>query len=164
MSLRNGNATVAIMLVVLMMAASIGMFFMMQILSTAHPDPHEDSHDYIFEGTLDGVACSGTGTSTYTPETTREYDYLVEYTIHTADRSVSDSFFLFFDSDEKLIPKFFEYVGTETIGDVTTDVYTYEDTKKQIDYKLYTSGPCILYRVIIDAADYHVIGNVILDQ
>ena len=159
-----GNTAAAVMLVVLLMAASVGMFFMMQVLSSANPDPHEDSHDYIFEGTLDGNACSGTGRSTYAPETSTEYDYLVKYTISSATDSVSGSFPLFFDANDKLIPRFFKYVGTETIGEVTTDVYTYTDENKGIDYKFYTAGPCILYRVIIDAADYHVVGNVILDQ
>ena len=159
-----GNTAAAVMLVVLLMAASVGMFFMMQALSSANPDPHEESHDYSFEGTLDGIACNGTGKSTFAPETMREYDYIVEYTISNGVRSVSDKFYLFFDMEEKLIPKFFEYIGAEIIGDVTADVYTYEDSNKGINYKLYTAGPCILYRVIIDAQDYLIVGNVVLDQ
>ena len=160
-----GNTAAAVMLVVLLMAASVGMFFMMQVLSSANPDPHEESHDYLFEGTLDGIACNGTGKSTFASEPTRGYDYIVEYTISNDERTFPDGkFYLFFDSDEKLIPKLFKYIGIEVIGDVTTDVYTYEDSNKGINYKLYTAGPCILYRVIIDAQDYHIVGNVVLDQ
>ena len=159
-----GNTAAAVMLVVLLMAASVGMFFMMQVLSSANPDPHEESHDYSFEGTLDDIACDGTGKSTFAPETMKEYDYIVKYTISNGERSENGEFFLFFDTENKLIPKFYEHIGTEVIGDVTTDVYSYHDTNKNISYKLYTAGPCILYRVIIDAQDYHIVGNVIIDQ
>jgi len=159
MSPRNGNTMIAIVLVVLMMAASVGMFVMFQALNSAHPDPHEESHDYIFEGTIDGVDYTGTGKTTYAPETLREYDYVMRYTIGP----VSDKFLLAFTLEDKLNPDLYDYVGTGTVSGVNVEVWTYDDNSGR-HYTLYTGGECILYRVEITSDSMSIVGDVMLDQ
>ncbi len=158
MSPRNGNVMVAIVLIILMMAGSAGMFILFQTLHNNNPDPHEQSHDYTFEGTIDGIAYTGAGTTNYVQETLAEYDYILKYSIGP----VSDQFFLAFTLDDKMVPKLFKFVGTDTIGDVTVDVWTYDGDGKY--YKMYTAGKSILYRIEITSETMSIVGNVILDQ
>ena len=158
---RNGNTLIAIVLVLLLIAGSLGMFFMIQILSSANPDPHEQSYDYYYEGTLDGIACTGTGTSTYTPESTKGYQYTIKYTLKSDERTLEAGFPLLFNKDDKLVPDVYgEPIGKEMIGGFETDVY--EFTNNGINYTFYTGGTSILYRVIIDAPDYSVTGDILL--
>ena len=159
---RNGNTLIAIVLVLLLMAGSVGMFFMIQILSSANPDPHEQSHDYYYEGTLDEIACTGTGTSTYTPESSKGYQYTIKYTLKSDERTFEAGFPLLFDQNDKLIPDIYgEPIGKEMIGGFETDVY--EFTNNGIHYRFNTGGTSILYQVIIEAPDYSVTGYIILN-
>ena len=163
MSPRNGNTLIAVVLVVLLMAGSVGMFFMIQVLSSANPDPHEASYDYYFEGTLNGIPCTGTGTSTYTPESpSKGYQYTIEYNLVSEETTTDTmSFFLLFGLDDKLVPEIYgEPIGKEIVGGFETDVY--EFSSQDIHYTFYTGGTSILYQVIIDAPDYSVTGYILL--
>ncbi|MBR4202958.1 MAG: hypothetical protein IKQ93_05230 [Candidatus Methanomethylophilaceae archaeon] len=158
MSPRNGNVMVAVVLVILMMAGSVGVFVLFQTIQNMNPDPHEASHDYVFEGTIEGIEYTGTGTTTYTPETLTEYDYVLKYSVGP----VSGNFLLAFTLEDKMSPRLYNYIGTDTIGEVSVDVWTYDNDGKH--YKLYTAGKCILYRVEIVSDTMSLVGNVVLDQ
>ncbi len=158
MSPRNGNVMVAVVLVILMMAGSVGAFVLFQTMQNMNPDPHEASHDYVFEGTIEGIEYTGTGTTTYTPESLTEYDYVLKYSVGP----VSGSFLLAFTLEDKMQPKLYDHVGTGTIGEITVDIWTYDGDDKR--YRLYTGGQCILYRVEITSNTMSITGNLVQEK
>ena len=159
MSSRDGNLAFAVIMVILLMAGSIGMFVLMQALSSANPDPHEVSHDYSFEGTMGGIACSGTGKSTYYNESPMNPIYVVDYSVSTAEKTITEKFTLLFGEDDRLLPEFYTYIGKQTIGDVETDVWKYSD--KGVDYKFYIGGVCVLYLVELKSSELSLIGKIV---
>jgi len=162
MNSRNGNLMVTVVLVILMMAGVAGMFLVMQALNSANPDPHEESHEYVFEGTIDGIACSGTGKSTYAPESLLEFYYVVDYTVSSVDKTVTNRFMLAFDTDDELVPELYEYVGQQLIGDIETKVWTY--SHNGVDYTFYTGGKCVLYLVEIESSELSLVGKIVDPQ
>ena len=159
MSPRNGTTMVAIVMIILLMAGTVGMFILMQALSSSHPDPHDVSHEYEFIGTLDGKECSGTGKSTYTQESIYEPIYIVDYTVSSSDDTLTDKFTLIFGKDDKLIPDIFTFIGKDLIGDVEVDVWTY--SHDGVNYKYYTGGVCVLYLVEIESSRLYLKGSAI---
>lgn len=158
MSPRNGNVMVAVVLVILMMAGSVGVFVLFQTIQNMNPDPHDVSRDYVFEGTVSGVDYTGKGTTTYAHETLNEHDYVLNYSIGP----VSDKFLLAFTLEDKMQPKLYDHVGTGTIGEITVDIWTYDGDDKR--YRLYTGGQCILYRVEITSDTMSITGNLVQEK
>jgi len=157
---RNGNTAIAIVLVILLMAGSVGIFFMMQVLMNNNPDPHDTIYDYKFEGTIDGIEYTGTGVRERFIESSTEYDYTLTYTVSSSTKTITDKCYIFYGSDDKPVPELYTFIRNDKIGDIDVEVWTYEN--KGILYTYYTGGQSMLYRVIITSDNTTLTGDIIL--
>ena len=159
---RNGNTAIAIVLVILLMAGSVGAFFMMQMLMNNNPDPHDTVYNYTFEGTIDGEDYTGTGIRERFVESSTEYDYTLTYTVSSSAKTITDECYIFYGKDDKPVSKVFTYVGTDKIDDIEVEIWTYEKKETGTLYTYYTGGQSMLYRVIITSDNTTLTGDIIL--
>ena len=150
------NKGAVIVLVVLLMASSIALFFMFQMYSTLNPDYHEHDDDFEFTGTFYGEDCTGDGKSKYTNESAREHVYYLEYSLKYGGKVYSDSTGLIFGEDDQLIPDLFTKVGISTLDDV--DVTVYERSENGVDYTYYIAEKCTLLKIVMESSDYSITG------
>lgn len=157
---RNGNTAIAIVFVILLMAGSVGMFFMMQVLANNNPDPHDTVYNYTFEGTIDGENYTGTGIRERFVESSTEYDYTLTYTVSSSAKTITDKCYIFYGKDDKPISDLYTFVRNDKIGEIEVEVWTYD--KGGILYTYYTGGQSMLYRVIITSDSMTLTGDIIL--
>ena len=140
------------------MFGSISLFLIGQLLNEMNPDPYNYSNDYEFTGTLDGVDCTGTGTTTYYRENDNYHLYQLEVKISNSVRSEVKYVPMIFELDDRMID-LFEYIGKETIEGIETSVY--EQYREGIDYTFYIGEMCELIRVDMVSKDLNVIGLIV---
>ncbi len=150
------SVVITIVLVVMLIIGSVALFLMLQVFNTLNPDEHELPHDYSFSGTLYGEECTGSGHSEYMDESSNEYDYLVKFSLSSADKSYKSDFMMFFDREDRMLEKYYTYQGKEILDGVETDVWSRDEGGTS--YTFYIGLKCKMYKVCIESDILDVIG------
>ncbi len=159
----NSSQKVAmVILVLVLMAGSVAMFFMMNILHEMNPDPHEESHDYTIGGTLYGEDCTGTGKSTYAPENSNTYVYSVKFSFKSENHSQDIRFALLFDKEEKLNPSLYHHIRDDTIDGKAVSVYEYSNDK--VSYTLYIGDTCTMIRADAVGENFSITADIVRSE
>ena len=151
------NKGMAVILVILLMGGALAVFFMMQVMNQMNPDVHEETHNYDVVGILYEEDCVGTGTTKYAPESERAYVYTFEIKIASKSHSETIKMPLIFDKNDKM-EDMYQYIGEETIGDVTVSVYTLDS--KEGFCTFYIGEKCKMIRCTIVSDNYSVTADI----
>jgi len=150
---------VVIILVLFMMLGSVGVFILMQAMSNIFPDDHKVDRNYIFEGTVDGVECTGYGMSVYKAESEVEHVYFISYSLASSSVKYDDSFGIVFDRNDKPVEKICTFIKDDKIGDV--DVAVWRMTDHGMTYDLYVGQICKIYRIDVSGRNVTAVGTVV---
>ena len=157
-----GTKGAALIFVVLIMAGSLGMFALMQIIEFNNPDPNVHTDKYQFSGSLYGEPCSGMGTSDYKEESSREYVYYLEYTVESASHRENLSTGMIFDLHGDMVSDLYEYKGDDTIDGKAVKVWYQEN--KGVDYTYYVAEHCTVLKMLIQCSDYNLTGIIVQES
>lgn len=146
-------------LVVLMMLATLSVVLVYSGLSASYVDEREASHEYTVEGTLDGDACTGAGTSEYVPETTAGRLYEFSFTISSEQKTIDLEFGIAFDTEDTPLTELYECIGTGTVDGVAVTIWYCEDNG--VEYTFYVGELCTVQRVTVESSGYSVTGYIV---
>lgn len=104
-----GSAVVIVAIVLVLMMGTLYMYMFSE--SQREPDPREDSHGYVAEAVIEGVAYIGEGSSVYTPENGNYHTYMFTFELTDGTDTRSMSFGMVFGSDDRPDPTIYTYVG-----------------------------------------------------
>jgi len=153
-----GGKGAAVVLVLLLMAGSVGIFLIGQVLNSVNPDPYNFSEDYTFTGTLDDRICTGTGSTRFCPENDNYHLYQFDITVSSVSRTENMSIALIFDKDDTMVSNIYKHIGKDLVDGVQVDVYDYGNNG--IDYRLYVGEKCRLIKIDITAEDRDIVGTI----
>ena len=158
MTPRRNKILVCVVIVVLMMGMAVVSFLMVQAWEDKNPSPYEQPHHYSFSGTFSGSECLGEGDSKYVSESSTEYLYIVDYTLHHGGIDSSYSFGLAFDLDEKMEPA---SVYTDTGESIFEDqsVHIWKAELDGVSYTYYVGNHCNLIAVSMLSEDLDIMGK-----
>lgn len=139
----SSNKLIIVVLAVLLMAGSIGLYMMSLMLSDMNPDVRELPHEYDAVGTLDNTICFGEGSTTFIPESEVQHVYSVKYTVSNSSVSYSDSFTIIFDADNRPVENVYSYIGKDKVFDVDVTVWSYDYKGSHIEF--YVGEKCLIY-------------------
>ena len=150
------SKSAAVLLAVLLMAGTIGLFIIMTQLGNLFPDEREQPHDYYFEGTLGEAECIGEGSSKFIPESEIQHVYIFSYDLQSAAGSYNGQFTLIFDENDRPVDSIYRYVGTEEIGGIQMEKWTYD--YGGVHYLLYIGKKCLVYQMEITSGNFRATG------
>ena len=159
MSVTIGDTAVTIAFVALLIAGSAATFLVYEGWNTMYPDERELSREYAFEGTYDGMPCTGSGTSEHIGFRGGYRLYTLSISMESGDVRDSASLNLIFDDKDSLDTTLYTLVGEEDLDGKRVTVWT--RTENDVDYTLFVSEGCTLESIAMSSPHFRLTGSVI---
>lgn len=154
-----GDTAVTVAFVALLIAGSAATFLVYEGWNSMHPDERELSHGYEFEGTYDGMPCTGSGVSEHIGFRGGYRLYTLSITMESGDVRDSASLNLIFDDTDSLDTTLYTLVGEEDLDGKSVTVWT--RTENGIDYTFFISEGCLLESISMSSPHFRLTGSVI---
>lgn len=117
--------------------------------------PREETHDYIFEGTLNGEPCSGTGNSVFIEHSGGYMLHALSFSVASRSDALERTIELVFDEDGGMDGSY-RSLGTTDIDGRPSSIWGY--MSEGIAYTLYTGSDCTLLRVQAESSCLSLTG------
>lgn len=154
----DNNVILTVALVALLIVGSVMTFMITDLWKNITPDPHDYSSEYVVEGFCYGESCSGSGVLEYTPENSNYYLYQLSIECSSDNHSEELKLGLIFGLDENPLDSAYKYVGKETLDNVETTVWKYNE--KSTEYTVYIGEACKLIAFKVASQNLDLSGTI----
>lgn len=155
------NVVVVIFATVALVAGTLVVYSMGEVLHSQEEDPRELPHTYTVSGFINDLPCQGEGSSAYTPESKLYFTYTFNFkVIDELENAHTFTFGAIFNAeDNQPQADLYHYGGEEQVNDTTLSIWSHSENG--YEYILYVGENCTVERVEINSPTVSLSGQLV---